>query len=236
MAANRRKARAPRIEPITKDNLSGSRADSSPEDPGAQDHRRARSHMHVHPHSPGAPTPILPWTRRPAAQPGAPLHTASGLEGPGRRLKAGAAPGLSSPPPSASPSLSRLPLTLRQCLEIDLAPKGAVACGSPCPDLEAIDVAGAQLRHSGCVGLDGQSEGMGFILCLGGGSHSLPAPCPSPLTLAPTRKASSPSHVLETPCCRLLGTSVVLVAPTSHPLQWPSSSHQPCWAPPPLLT
>lgn len=57
-------------------------------------------------------------------------------------------------------------LTLRQCLEIDLAPVGAVACGSPRPHLEAIDVARAQLGHGGRVGLAGQGEGVGFIFCL----------------------------------------------------------------------
>lgn len=49
MAASRRKAKAPRMDPITKESLSGSWADSSPEEPVAQDHRRSRPHMNVHP-------------------------------------------------------------------------------------------------------------------------------------------------------------------------------------------
>lgn len=94
--------------------------------------------------------------------------------------------------PTVWPLPSRLPLTLRQCLEIDLPPIGAVACSGPRPHLEAIDVAGAQLRHCCRVGLAGQSEGVGFIFCLGmTATHSLPAgPSSSPLLL-PTRLLGS---------------------------------------------
>ena len=94
--------------------------------------------------------------------------------------------------PWAAPALSRPPLTLRQRLEVDLAPVRAVACGCPCPHLEAIDVAGAQLGHGGRVGLAGQGEGVGFIFCLGvTAAHSLPAaraprpPAPAPAPHTP---------------------------------------------------
>lgn len=87
------------------------------------------------------------------------------------------APGplLTNPPtPGAASALSRRPLTLRQRLEIDLAPIGAVACRCARPHLEAIDVARAQLCHGGRVGLAGQGEGVGFIFCLGvTATHSL---------------------------------------------------------------
>lgn len=137
---------------------------------------------------PALPAPALgrPHTQRPAARPRdypQPLVW--------RVLGEGSRPGgpLASPHRSRRcPSPSRLPLTLRQRLEIDLAPIGAVACGGPRPHLEAIDVARAQLRHRGRVGLAGQGEGMGFIFCLGVTAvHSLlPRPRPSPL-LTPLR-------------------------------------------------
>lgn len=61
----------------------------------------------------------------------------------------------------------KLLLTLRQGLEIDFAPIGAMASCSPCPHLEAIDVARAQPCHSGSVSLTGHGEGVGFVFCLG---------------------------------------------------------------------
>lgn len=126
MAASRRKAKAPRMDPITRDSLSGSCVDSSPGEPAVQDHRWSRPQVGTHQQSPArALLPTLSLSS---------LLTASGLEGPQ------ASPHHPSCPP---PRLSRLPLTLRQRLEIDLAPEGAVARRSPRPDLEAIDVAGA---------------------------------------------------------------------------------------------
>lgn len=44
MAASRRKTSAPRMDPTTKDSLSGSWADSSPGEPATQSHRCERSH------------------------------------------------------------------------------------------------------------------------------------------------------------------------------------------------
>lgn len=173
MAASRRKAKAPRMDPITKESLSGSWVDSSPEEAASQDHTWARRHKRAHLHPPHAPPHAHPQTQRPAGQPGdSPhsllSHTASSLEGAGPGFKAwGVGPGPLLPTPRCSPSSSGLPLTLRQRLEIDLAAIGAVACGSPRPHLEAIDVARAQLCHGGRVGLAGQGEGVGLIFCLG---------------------------------------------------------------------
>lgn len=51
MAASRRKAKAPRMDPIIKESLSGSWVDSSPEEAASQDHTWARPHKHVHLHT-----------------------------------------------------------------------------------------------------------------------------------------------------------------------------------------
>lgn len=202
------------MDPITKESLSGSWADSSPEEPVTQDHRWARLHKSMHPYTPPPTYPsrthippmYLPTHPRKdlkvSCSATSTLLTASGLEG-GRRWPLG----LFSLP-SVPPSPSRLPLTLRQCLEIDLAPVGAVACSSPRPHLEAIDVAWAQLCHSGHVGLAGQGEGVGFIFCLGvTATHSLPAPSP-PIPASPT--------IPVPPATGLLGTFPAL--PTSSPM------------------
>lgn len=67
MAASRRKAKAPRMDPITKESCSGSWVDSSPEEP-AQDHRWARPRMSTHLHTSPCtrlPTnPVTPARRR----------------------------------------------------------------------------------------------------------------------------------------------------------------------------
>ena len=113
----------------------------------------------------------------------------------------------------------RPPLTLRQRLEVDLAPIGTVARGCPRPHLEAIDVAGAQLGHGGCVGLTGQGEGVGFIFCLErGDSHSLPAGCG---VLVPP--ACLPHSSL--PCFRVLRhpSGPPTTRPTVGPLEPPTS-------------
>lgn len=117
MAASRRKAKAPRMDPITKERRSGSWADSSPEEPATQDHRWARPCVRTHPpiHRADSQRSV---TRS--------LRTVSTLEGSGRGCKAWKAPG-SLLTTSVSPRPSRLPLTLRQRLEVDLAPVRAVA-------------------------------------------------------------------------------------------------------------
>lgn len=137
---------------------------------GEASHEHAPTHLTMHPpaHQPGDPSSAA-----------SSLLTASGLEGSGGGFKTRRAQGLSSPPSGVRPP-SRPPLTLRQRLEVDLAPVGAVARSGPSPHLEAVDVPGAQLPHSGHVGLTGQGEGLGFIFCLGvTATHSLPqAPAP----------------------------------------------------------
>lgn len=177
MAASRRKAKAPRMDPITKESRSGSWEDSSPEEGKAL-------HEHV-PTYPATHPPTHPPTHSPRSQCSATSSPHLWAGGFWERVQAWRVPGLSHYP-TVWPLPSRLPLTLRQCLEIDLPPIGAVACGGPCPHLEAIDVAGAQLRHSCRVGLAGQSEGVGFIFCLGmTATHSLPAGPSSPPRLLP---------------------------------------------------
>lgn len=76
------------MDPITKESLSGSWVDSSPEEAASQDHMWARPHKHVHLHTlPGTqsrpPTdPKASWSamRLPSRPP---THTASSLEGSG---------------------------------------------------------------------------------------------------------------------------------------------------------
>ena len=69
MAASRRKASAPRMDPTTKESLSGSWADSSPGEPATHSHRCGRSHTpvqtsHTAPQAPTYPHPLPPQTRR----------------------------------------------------------------------------------------------------------------------------------------------------------------------------
>lgn len=96
MAASRRKAKAPRMDPITKERRSGSWADSSPEEPATQDHRRARPCMSTHP-------PIHRANSQRSATRS--LHAVSTLEGSGRGCKAWKAPGPFLPSIQASSHL-----------------------------------------------------------------------------------------------------------------------------------